>query len=106
MSVLDRFIDKVEITSNCWLWTGGTFQTGYGGFWWGNGMRRAHRVAWQLFIGNIPTGQLVLHTCDVKLCVNPKHLYLGDKRDNTLDCFERGQLTRNVQGQFVGPYNA
>jgi len=36
----------------------------------------AHRVSYVLFIGPIPRGFRVLHTCDVRSCVNPGHLRL------------------------------
>lgn len=45
----------------------------------------AHRLAYELFRGEIPTGLLVRHTCDIKLCVNPYHLILGTAKDNAAD---------------------
>src|SRR4030095_5152697 len=51
----------------------------------------AHRVAWQLYRGEIPIGLLVLHRCDTPLCVNPDHLFLGTTRDNALDCVAKGR---------------
>jgi hypothetical protein len=42
---------------------------------------RAHRLAYMLFVGNIGSN-LVLHTCQEELCVNPDHLILGDHKLN------------------------
>lgn len=69
----------------CWLWKGGN-TNGYGTF----GGDRAHRVAWRLRNGPIPTGKHVLHKCDAKACVNPDHLYVGGPSENMRDFIERG----------------
>lgn len=65
----------------CWLWTGVTSKTnGYGHFWVGShtdGSRQgvgAHRVAFELWRGVIPTGMWVHHLCRNARCVNPAHL--------------------------------
>lgn len=49
----------------------------------------AHRVIWEDSNGPIPEGQCVLHTCDRPRCVNINHLFLGDRRDNMLDMWEK-----------------
>ncbi len=36
----------------------------------------------------------VLHICDQKACVNPKHLYVGTTRQNAIDASVRGQVPR------------
>lgn len=50
----------------------------------------AHRAQWVLYVGPIPEGLWVLHTCDNPPCVNLDHLYLGTPRDNSEDRDERG----------------
>lgn len=70
----------------CWLWKGAKLPTGYGALRGDDGETvRANRFAYQQFIGKIPSGKLVLHTCDVRLCVNPAHLRLGTYKDNSED---------------------
>src|SRR4051812_29305071 len=76
----------------CWLWTGGTINTGYGKFYLRKGHSRlAHRCSWTLHYGEIPEGLRVLHTCDVRLCVNPDHLFLGTDHDNHMDMIAKGR---------------
>jgi hypothetical protein len=87
----DRFEDKIAKCpmSGCWLWTGGAHPNGYGGT--SGGKELAHRASWRLFRGPIPKGLHVLHRCDVRLCVNPAHLFLGTQADNLRDCREKGR---------------
>lgn len=93
----DRFWSKVnrESASGCWLWTAATIR-GYGQIiGWRQGKKRplyAHRVAWELANGPIPAHLSVLHKCDVPLCVNPDHLFLGTQADNLIDAREKGRL--------------
>lgn len=90
-SASDRFMAKVspEPTTGCWLWTAYAFSYGYGQFHLGNRDMVAHRAAWLLFRGTIPDGMCVLHACDTPLCVNPDHLFLGTKADNTNDMMRK-----------------
>jgi hypothetical protein len=52
----------------------------------------AHRAAWILVSGPVlPLAQTinVLHRCDQPRCVNPVHLFLGTRKDNTQDAVSR-----------------
>jgi HNH endonuclease len=55
------------------------------------GCEAAHRISWMLFRGEIPVDAHVLHKCDVTLCVNPDHLFLGTHTDNMQDCVTKGR---------------
>ena len=79
------FLDRVEITSGCWLWKGYCLPRGYGML----GRVRAHRLSYELFVGPIPQGSLVCHHCDNPPCVNPEHLFLGDQSANILDAVSK-----------------
>jgi len=58
---------------------------------------RAHRLAYEAFVGEISPSVLVLHTCDVPACCNPDHLRLGDARANTADMDARGRRARGYR---------
>lgn len=82
----DVFEDRIEKTPTCWLWTGGKNGYGYGIFILpGEKKVRAHRYSYEHFIGPIPEGKIILHTCDNPPCVNPAHLRVGTKADNNKD---------------------
>lgn len=80
----------LETGTDCWLWNGGRFNHGYGLITIGRKNRLAHRFAYEFFIGD-PGSLKVCHKCDVKLCVNPKHLFLGTQGDNNRDRKQKGR---------------
>lgn len=82
----------IDPETGCWLWTKSDNGFGYGKVHLPDHKERsAHRLSWAMHVGPIPDGLLVLHHCDVPRCVNPDHLFLGDMRDNTLDCMRKGR---------------
>jgi hypothetical protein len=50
---------------------------GYGRIYLRGYIVLAHRMSYEINNGNIPDGMFVLHSCKMKNCVNPAHLYLG-----------------------------
>ena len=99
----EHFWSKVEKSDGCWLYHGTISFEGYGYVNIGSGIRRkqwqAHRFAWSLLKGPIPENGCVLHTCDVRNCVNPDHLYIGDRKDNARDKYRRQRDTSSDLSQ-------
>jgi|SRR5690349_4774997 len=98
------FWSHVNKTDTCWLWTGTKHKTGYGLF--DHSVQLAHRISWTCLRGTIHGGLYVLHHCDVPLCVNPDHLFLGDSRANLIDAANKGRTLkgeRNPQAKLSVP---
>jgi hypothetical protein len=74
-----------EPNSGCWLWIGVLDKSGYARTTINKSKHIASRVAWELYRGVIPKGICVCHHCDTPACVNPDHLFLGNRVDNNLD---------------------
>lgn len=89
--------------SECWIWPHADNGYGYGRIRWGSTrygdgpgkIMLAHRLAYELFIGPIPDGKPLDHTCHTndptcmgrggcihRLCVNPAHLEPVTTREN------------------------
>lgn len=87
----ERLAKQTQKTDTCWLWLGCKSKSGYGKFQLRKKTARTHRVAYMLAYGAIPTDKYVLHRCDVRLCVRPDHLWLGDHEDNMRDMAAKGR---------------
>lgn len=91
--VLARRVER-RGPDDCWLWTGATVQ-GYGQVSSGRARQYAHHVALVIALGRpLADGRMACHTCDVKACCNPAHLYEGTAQDNSDDAVIRGRTSR------------
>lgn len=113
-SMLERFwkfVDKKDEDS-CWPWTGyieyrrgvpinANFRDGKGIY------QESSRMSWEIHNGPIPDGLWVLHHCDFRICVNPKHLFLGTNSDNIADKVSKGRHTKRLtDAQAIGVFEA
>ncbi len=99
LTVEERLYSKVNKTLECWIWTASRTPGGYGQIRITGKSLAAHRVSWELANGPIPDGLCVLHLCDIRPCINPAHLFLGTKADNTRDMLAKG---RDASGERNG----
>ncbi len=96
LTTAQRFGQSVNKTSDCWLWTDRLKDNGYATFTWKGVGHYVHRYSYGLHYGKFDTTLQVLHTCDVRNCVNPEHLFLGTIADNMADKVAKGRQRRGV----------
>lgn len=93
---IERFWRDVEKTGDddCWLWLG-TKSKGYGRFTLNKELFFSHRISLELSLGRrLRNGKWALHKCDNPSCVNPRHLWEGDREDNRRDMLAKGRQSR------------
>lgn len=90
-SVEARLASKTLVVGECHEWQGERTRDGYGRICLDGRKQLVHRVVWALEHGPIPEGMVVCHHCDNPPCSRIDHLFLGTKRDNSLDCKAKGR---------------
>jgi len=85
-SLLD--LSEVDPETGCRLWTG-VVHMGYGSLKRKGKKMRAHRVAYEVWVGPIDDALVAHHTCANRLCINPDHLQAVTQADNLAEMLER-----------------
>lgn len=99
-TIKERFMENVSIGTDCWEWTGCQDGRGYGRISVASKPRKAHRLSYELFVGD-PSGMFVCHSCDNRKCVNPAHLFLGTASDNLADMGRKGRQRLQVNPEHA-----
>lgn len=89
--ILERYEIDPRDPEGCWLWTRSKDRHGYGHFHFNGRIRMVHRVVYHLVFGVDPVGLVVMHKCDQRACINPRHLVLGTQLDNIADRVAKGR---------------
>lgn len=98
--IYNWLFDTTTITENgCWEYTRSKFPNGYGQVRYFDKGMGAHRLSYMICHGEIPSGKMVLHSCDNKPCINPSHLFLGTAKDNKHDSMNKD---RHAYGSKIG----
>lgn len=101
-----RFWSKVDKSGPCWEWTAAKSSFGHGRFRVNGNLVSPHRMSWEMSNGGIPEGVWVLHKCDNPSCVNPDHLFLGDRADKMKDAANKGRLDHRRYARGAGNASA
>ena len=96
LNAKDTLMSRVEIDpeSGCWIWVGYVGTNGYGTITFENRTRQAHRMSYETFVGPIPEGLDIDHSCHRpetcaggkscphRRCINPDHLSPMTRENN------------------------
>lgn len=78
-------VDRLDQdTPGCWEWPGTLRCGGYAKLWFNGKNRFAHRVVYEIMVGQIPSGLTLDHLCLNRACVRPDHLEPVTQRVNNL----------------------
>lgn len=90
---------RIDTASGCWMWCGSKSSNAgrpkakqYGEVWVHHKLMRVHRVTAALQLSfDLDPNKCVCHTCDVPLCFNPAHLFIGTRAENNKDKSRKGR---------------
>lgn len=97
--LINRLFARIIIDEDslCWNYQYPINASGYGVMGVNCERLLAHRMSYEHFYGSIPDDLCVLHKCDNPPCVNPDHLFLGTKADNSEDMALKGRASRDIK---------
>lgn len=92
---LQKYLNRTELVGECREWTGCLNTDGYPRAGEkGNSNIKVHREVFFLVNGFYP--DVVRHSCDNPICIEPSHLIDGTNLDNIRDRVERGRSNNHM----------
>lgn len=94
--IVAKFNDRVDKNgpNGCWIWKGAKGR--YGLLYSSRDPHfkiSSHRIAWIIkYNVPIPEGLYACHSCDVRLCCRPEHIFIGTAKHNTHDAIRKGRF--------------
>ncbi len=84
---IERFNERYSVneSSGCWEWKYKMFPNGYGRFYVNKKSVKAHRFAYETFVGPLIEGLVIAHNCNNRKCVRPDHLRQDTQKSNMID---------------------
>ena len=89
-AAVDRMLSKCVRKDGHLLFEGAGDGNGYGKLAFFGSTIKTHVLMYLHKSGDIPEGMCVCHTCNVKNCIEPSHLYLGSSSDNNSQAWKDG----------------
>ena len=104
-SLEEALLRKIRKTRGCWHWEGYAITdpkrptiAPYGRLKRPESSSNlAHRIAYEVWVGEIPEGMEIHHKCANSLCVKPDHLQLATKAENSLEMMARRSYERHIK---------
>ena len=98
---IENILRRGDDPTLCWEWPKFKDKEGYGRTKLNGKTSIAHRAAWIIANGPIPSGASVLHKCDNPSCVNPNHLFLGTQKENIADCIAKNRFPKGERNGWA-----
>jgi hypothetical protein len=97
---IEYYTDRSGGPDACWPWLGAKDKDGYPYISTGpSRCSRALKVIYQAYVGPVPPGKEIRHTCDHPWCGNYGHMIPGTHMENVQDCVSRQRQGRGSQKQ-------
>lgn len=106
-TLTEKILSRISEDANgCWVWQGSVDTRGYAHMRANGKTQRVHRVAYRLWVADLPDGPgthaaVVMHICDNRRCCNPAHLKLGAQKENVADMEAKGRAV-HYAGEMNG----